>query len=93
MVSDVTYLPQMEAVIGCECDQSALSRDKQNPEESQLKSKAVKSNCIEKLFWVAMTKDKPEHSELLPLMLSKQFYSRGSKNPQSASLCPQSQQT
>ena len=88
MVSDVTYLPQMEAVIGCECDQSALSRDKQNPEESQLKSQAVK-----KLFWVAMTKDKPEHSELLPLMLSKQFNSRGSKNPQSASLCPQSQQT
>ena len=52
MVSDVTYLPQMEAVIRCECDQSALSRDKQNPEESQLESQAVESNCIEieKLF-------------------------------------------
>ena len=50
MVSDVTYLPQMEAVIRCECDQSALSRDKQNPEESQLKPQAVESNVSRSCF-------------------------------------------
>ena len=46
---------------------------------------------VSKLYhWVD---DMPEHSKLLPLMLSEQFYPRGSKNPQSATLCSHSEQS
>ena len=79
-----TYLPEMEAVIGCECDQSALPRNKKDPGWNWI-SHEFKALSIEFMLIVSKlyhwVDDMPEHSKLLPLMLSEQFYPRGSKNP------------